>query len=394
MPRDEDVGDDFLSALLDDDPQTLYDRAPCGYLSTTPDGTILKANATFAELSGYAREVLTGHMRFVDLLTPGSRLYHETHYAPLLSMAGSVREIAMELLRADGHRVPVLVNSVLERDAHGHPNVVRTAVFDASQRRRYEKELLAERQRAEASEERARALARALQDVLMPPLLPGLPGLDFAVGYRAGGDGTDVAADFYDIFQAGKDDWVVVLGDVSGKGAAAARVTALARYTLRAAAMQDPSPAHALAELNAALGDEDLERLCTAIVLRLTRNEGSWHLTVADAGHPPPLRITQRGAVGLLGTPGSLLGVLARPHLTEVSHTIETGETIVLYTDGVTLARAPDRTFYGEDRLLARLARAPRESAADVVTAIVSDVVGFQRGECRDDLAVVAIRAV
>lgn len=132
----------------------LYEEAPCGYLSTQPDGTITRVNRTFEQLVGRAREELLG-TRFSDLLTPGGRIYHETHYAPLLSMQGEVREIALELTRADGSVLPVLVNALAGGD------VVRTTIFDATDRRRYEKELMTERRRAEALSLRASLLSEA-----------------------------------------------------------------------------------------------------------------------------------------------------------------------------------------------------------------------------------------
>ncbi len=168
----------FLEALAGDDPDRLYDRAPCGYLTTTPDGLIAKVNQTFLTLTGYPRAELVGQRRLVDLLTPGGRIYHETHYAPLLQMHGTAREIALDLVCADERRLPVLINSVLERDACGSPTVIRTAVFDATQRREYERELLRAKQRAEESEAHAIALARTLQQTFIPPAHPQIPGLE------------------------------------------------------------------------------------------------------------------------------------------------------------------------------------------------------------------------
>jgi sigma-B regulation protein RsbU (phosphoserine phosphatase) len=394
-PGDGGVAEGFLEALLDDDAQTLYDRAPCGYLSTTPDGTILKANATFLTLTGYERDELVGRRRFVDLLSAGARIYHETHYAPMLRMQDVAREIAMDLVGADGRRLPVLVNSVLERDGAGHPVVIRTAVFDAALRRSYEEELLREKRRAEASEARARSLARTLQKTLIPPSLPGLPGLEVGVEFRAAGDGSEVGGDFYDVFQAGEADWVVVVGDVSGKGERAALVTALARYTLRSAAMQDSSPAFALTVLNEVLLHGDEDRFCTVFMLRLTRNHGSWHSVAAVAGHPLPLRVNRHGHVSALGTSGTLLGAVDHPFLPEVAHTIELGETLVVFSDGVIEARDEDGTFYGEQRLTAAVrAAARRASAPELAAALLSDVLDFQHGDPRDDIAIVTIKAL
>ena len=123
---------------LEDDAEQLYERAPCGYLSTTPDGLIVKVNHTFELLTGYDRAELVAQRRFVDLLTGGGRIYHETHYAPMLAMQDHASEIAFDLVTAGGSRLPVLVNSVLERDEAGAPIVVRTAVFDSTARREYE----------------------------------------------------------------------------------------------------------------------------------------------------------------------------------------------------------------------------------------------------------------
>jgi sigma-B regulation protein RsbU (phosphoserine phosphatase) len=389
---DGEVVEGFLEALLDDDAQTLYDRAPCGYLSTTPDGTIIKANATFLALTGYRREQLVGRKRFVELLTPGGRIYHETHYAPMLRMHGVAREIALDLVGADGRRLPVLVTAALERDDADNPLVIRTAVFDASQRRSYEVELLREKQRAESSEARSVALARTLQQTLIPPVVPTINGLDIGAQYRPAGDGSEVGGDFYDIFQAGGDDWVVVIGDVCGKGAEAAVVTALARYTLRAAAVQHQSPTRALALLNDALGRADTDRFCTVGMLRLTRIDGHWQVTTSVAGHPLPFRIDNHGDVRAVGRAGSLLGVVADVELSEDVSVVAPGEALVVYTDGVVEARAADGAFYGEQRLVSALASEAGRTAPDIAAALLADVLDFQNGIARDDIAIVALK--
>jgi PAS domain S-box-containing protein len=147
--------------LPDESADDLYEDAPCGYLTTGVDGTVLRANRTFLALAGRSEEEVVGRLRFYDLLPAGAKIYYETHYWPLLQMQGSVREIALELLRPDRSRVPVLVNATVKRDDGGAPTLVRVTVFDATERRRYERELV--RARAEA-EERA-AAAAALQHV-------------------------------------------------------------------------------------------------------------------------------------------------------------------------------------------------------------------------------------
>ena len=147
-------------ATFDETAEDLYENAPCGYLSAAPDGTIVRVNGTFLRWTGYRAGELVGVKRFQDLLTVGGRIYHETHYAPLLRMQGSVREIALEIVGADGGRLPVLVNSVLLFDADGAPQVVRTTVFDATERKLYERELLAARDRERVARERIERLQR------------------------------------------------------------------------------------------------------------------------------------------------------------------------------------------------------------------------------------------
>jgi PAS domain S-box-containing protein len=130
--------------------EELYESAPCGYLSTLPDGRIVRVNQTFLKWTGYSRDKLTA-ARFVDLLNVPGRIFHETHYAPLLEMQGFAHEIAFDVVCADGTILPVLVNTSQTRDRSGTPTLRRTTVFNATERRRYERELLEARRRAEKS---------------------------------------------------------------------------------------------------------------------------------------------------------------------------------------------------------------------------------------------------
>ena len=136
-------------ALVEESAEDLYENAPCGYVSALPGGLIIRVNQTFLTWTGHGREDLVGRRRFQDLLTAGGRIFHETHYAPLLQMQGTVREIAVDMVCADGARLPALINSVLRRDQDGKPLLVRTTVFNATDRKKYERELLRERQKAE-----------------------------------------------------------------------------------------------------------------------------------------------------------------------------------------------------------------------------------------------------
>ena len=148
-----------LAPLLEEQADELYEDAPCGYVSAAPDGQLVKVNRTLLTWTGYTRDELLGR-RFQDLLTAGGRIYHETHYAPLLRMQGAVREIALDIVRADGRHLPVLVNSVLRTDEEGQPLLVRTTVFDATHRRQYERELVLARERERDARRRMERLQR------------------------------------------------------------------------------------------------------------------------------------------------------------------------------------------------------------------------------------------
>ena len=154
----------------EESPEDLYENAPCGYLSALPGGLIVKVNRTFLDWTGYRREELTGRRRFQDLLSAGGRFYHETHVAPLLYLQGEVREIALEIHCADGRRLPVLVSSTLRKDAAGAPLLTRTTVFNATDRREYERELLRQRERAEHSDQAKAGFISMISHEIRTPL--------------------------------------------------------------------------------------------------------------------------------------------------------------------------------------------------------------------------------
>jgi PAS domain S-box-containing protein len=143
---------EFDKDLLNEDPADLYENAPCGYISTLPDGIIVKTNDTFLRWTGYAADQLLWTKRFQDLLPIAGKIYHDTHFGPLLLMQGHVSELAFEVTCADGGRLPVLLNSILKKDDAGTPLLIRTTLLDARQRRAYEQELLKAKREAEDAE--------------------------------------------------------------------------------------------------------------------------------------------------------------------------------------------------------------------------------------------------
>jgi phosphoserine phosphatase RsbU/P len=134
---------------IDEDLEDLYENAPCGYLSLRPDGRILKANQTFCRWTGYAPKELIGK-RLHDFLNIAGRIFYETHFAPLLRMQGFFNEVALDLVKQDGERFPVLVNAAERTNAEGKPQFIRLTIFNATDRRRYERELLKARDELKA----------------------------------------------------------------------------------------------------------------------------------------------------------------------------------------------------------------------------------------------------
>jgi sigma-B regulation protein RsbU (phosphoserine phosphatase) len=381
-------------SLLEDSVEDLYENAPCGYLSTRLDGQIAKINTTLLSWLGYTRDQLVGRY-FSDLLTAGGRLYHETHFAPLLAMQGEIGGVALELKAADGTRLPVLVNSAVRTSADGEPLLIRTTIVDARDRRAYERELLRARQEAELEGARLRLLVTTLQRSLLPPALPGVPGLEAAAHYHFASL-NEMGGDFYDLFALGADRWGLFLGDVCGKGADAAAVTSMIRYTLRAAAVYDPDPATVLSTLNAVLHEEyerDSGRFCTVIFGVLSRDGERFTLTWASGGHPAPLLIHE-GAAGYQAVRGGpFIGVFDDAVFTASTTRLVPGDTLLLYTDGLIDARTgAARERYGEEALCALAAGLAPATATSVVAAIIDLLEGFGDG-LDDDIAVLALSA-
>ena len=404
--------DAAFTALLEDSAEDLYESAPCGYLTTMMDGTIAKINTTLLDWLGLDREAVAGRKRFADLLTIGGKLYHETHFAPLLRMQGELRGIALDMRRQEGGPLPEQVSAVIKHVSEGEPLLIRITVFDASVRRSYELELLrrreeAERARAEADEARRQAEAdrarladalAVLQRSLVPDSLPVVPGLESAVHYHTAAP-DQLGGDFYDLFPVAGDRWAFFLGDVCGKGPEAASLTSLTRYTLRAAAHHDPDPASALTTLNAVLherytGDGN-PRYCTCIfgIIEPGGEDGPTTVRLASGGHPPALVLRSDGRAEFLPTPGGLLiGIVPGAPIGTAETVLAPGDTVVLYTDGLTEARTgPGRDdLYGEDALHAFATDHAPASPHEVITALTGLLESFGDG-LDDDTALLAL---
>jgi serine phosphatase RsbU (regulator of sigma subunit) len=238
-------------------------------------------------------------------------------------------------------------------------------------------------------EERAR-VARTLQENLLPPALPAIPGAELAARYYAAAAGADVGGDFYDVFPTGSRSWGLVLGDVSGKGVEAAAITALARHTIRTAAMTTKRPSSVLNILNAALIEQiEDERFCTAVYARVEPRFGRLLVTTACGGHPPPYVVRSDGTVERVECEGALLGLLPDPALVDVTVELRFGDKLILYTDGLVDFRHDGKIFSSEnlERLLGQCGKRGVTASADLIT---ETVVEFQDGSPRDDIALIA----
>ena len=350
--------------LLGESAQDLYENAPCGYLACDLDGTILRVNRTFESWTGHDRATLVGR-RFHTLLTPAGQIYHETHYAPLLQMQGAVREIALEIVRADGSRLPALVNAVRQPEREDRPAIVRTTIFDATDRRRYERELLAARRQEQD-------IARELQRSLLSGALPERQDLQVGVVYEPAVAGLEVGGDWYDAFPLpGERAVALVVGDVVGRGITAAATMGQLRSATRALAGTGLAPAALLEALDDFVARHDIGRMTTVAYAELHVDTGD--LRYACAGHPPPALLAPGHEPALLwgGRSVPLDAGVGSGARSEGSAHLPPGGSLLLYTDGL-VERRSRPLGVGLDCLLAELA-ARRDSAPD---DLLSGVVG------------------
>jgi serine phosphatase RsbU (regulator of sigma subunit) len=226
----------------------------------------------------------------------------------------------------------------------------------------------------------------------MPENLPDVPGVELAARYLAAGEGNEVGGDFYDIYRAGESTWGIAIGDVRGKGARAAAVTALARYALRTASLTETVPSRVLALLNEAmLRQRADDRFCTVAYASIESTDAGVSMRLGVGGHPLPLLLRADGSVERVGTPGTLIGLVPDPDIVDVRMDLQPGDSLVLYTDGVSEARS-DGDLFGEERLIDLVKGCAGLDATGIAERIERDVLTFQGDENADDLAVLVLR--
>jgi phosphoserine phosphatase RsbU/P len=375
------------------EPEEFFDHAPCGLLCAAPDRRITAINRTLAEWLGSPTDELVGR-RFTELFSAGARIHYETHFAPLLQVNGAVAEMALDLMKSDATRLPVLITANVEAGVDGSSDIIRMAIHDARRRRSYERELLDERRRAEAERARAQLLAATLQRSLLPPSLFPPPMVEAAAHYHAATD--EVGGDFYDLFPLSKDTWGFFLGDVAGKGASAAVVTSLTRYTLRTAAVINEDPVAVLYTLNSMLFQRpagDLTAFATVIVGTLRPTPEGVEVHLASGGHPPALVLRSSGDTSEVSTAGGqAVGMIRNPDFMSVRLALGAGDTLLLYSDGLTEARTGNRRQrYDDDGALLRFAAAQAPSTAAQIIAALRALLHELGPGVEDDVALLAL---
>jgi phosphoserine phosphatase RsbU/P len=246
------------------------------------------------------------------------------------------------------------------------------------------------------------AVSQALQQALLPRALPVAPGLDFAAEYLPASSGSDVGGDFYDVLTVDPSSWLVSIGDVCGKGARAAARTGLVRDVLRVLVRDDRSLPRAVERLNEVMIEaNDPLQFCTlaaAMVSRRHRGSGPGHprggldVELVLAGHVQPVLVRTDGTAELIGTFGTAVGLVPTVRLTCTQHHVGPGDTLLVYTDGVT-ERRRGREQFGAERLLEVAARAAGRPAMQVVGAVREAVERFSTEPLDDDVALLAVRA-
>jgi PAS domain S-box-containing protein len=358
----------------------LATGAPWCVVGMDHRGLITECNPAAERTFGFSADELIGRPLAETLIPPTLRQRHRDGLDRLLTTGDRGildTRIEVHALHRDGSELPI---ELTIRQIDDHPPSFYGFARDLTAEHR-------SRDEGMASREHLAHIARTLQSSLLPPALPDVEGYDLSAVFRAMGAGFDVGGDFYDVFALERDRWMLTLGDVCGKGSDAAALTALARYTLRAAAMQDADPSTVLSVLNEAVHRHDPDRFCTVVCAVLDPPSGSVELSLG--GHPPPLVARASGRVEPVGTPNPLLGPAPHWQGTVSRFTLESGDTLLLYSDGVTEARR-EGDLFGHDRLVGTVEA--NHSSPTLVEAVEAAIMDFAKGYLTDDVAVLALR--
>ena len=243
---------------------------------------------------------------------------------------------------------------------------------------------------AQLHEER-RAATDTLQQALLPPALPRVDGVRFAAEYIPAIGTVDVGGDFYDVLEMPDGRWLMVLGDVSGKGVAAAAVTGLVRNVMRVLVREGRPVTEILVRINEELADQGSGRFATLAVAAVDAGRPTVRAEIYLAGHERPIVVRTSGATEAVGHNGSALGLLPRITIVSADVVMDPGDTLVFFTDGVTERRRGGELF-GLDRTHEVLAPLAGHDADIVAARLRSATIAFSPETPRDDIAILTMR--
>ncbi|MBY8871976.1 SpoIIE family protein phosphatase [Micromonospora sp. PLK6-60] len=352
----------------------------CAVHTTDEWGRLKLAAATHADESVLPQ--LDQALRATGPDSVHARLREASRSAAQMPLGAPMEGFAVPLI-ARGQRLGTLAVGRHQRHRHDPDEI---AVLEDVARRAA---LAIENARIHAERRR---VAQTLQKSLLPPVLPVIEGIGFAAEYVPTGDDAEVGGDFYDVLPLPDGRWLVVIGDVSGKGVQAAAVTGLVRDVIRVLAGDGKPLPEVLTRLNETLVERGGGRYCTLALAAVAPGEGdqldvSLHL----AGHDRPVLLRGGGGAAFTGTGGTALGLLDSIATPTLDFPLDPGDALVFYTDGVT-ERRRGRELFGTDRL--RDAAAPLAGySADVIAArLRATAINFSVEAPRDDIAVLVLR--
>ncbi len=368
---------DELAAILEAVTDSVTARGPDGELIYANPAALAAAGmSSIEELQAAPLEELLTDLEVIDEdgvpLPPGQSPY-------LRVLAGDDEaQIVVGYRHRDKGETWMSARSRAIRDDSGRLLMVLTVAEDITARKREEHNL--------------RNVADTLQAAVLPEDLPVIPGVEMSVAFTPrGGEYHDVGGDYYDAFGLDDECWLVTVGDVCGKGAEAAAVTSLCRYSIRALSLRHGDPAGLLGELNEVLLRHCADgRFATAALARLRPHPDTVALSLALGGHPCPLLLSADGRIESVGATGTLLGVVDdRVVAQNTDVTLGRGDALVFYTDGVPEARDSDDRLFD---LPSYLAGCRGWNAEQIACGVQEAAIAHQGGKPYDDVALLVLR--
>lgn len=334
-------------------------------------GRIVDANPAAARLMGASRAALLGR-RLADTV-------------PLGGADSALDEVSLPGGDGDAGSRTFDVSHERLVDGSGRPAGTVVVLHEITERVRDRRRL------QEVLDDQSR-VASELQASMVPPTLPEITGIELASQYRPAGDGREVGGDFLDVFDLGEQTWGFVLGDVSGKGAAAATVSAATRYSLRALADARSLPSATVRKVNSTLlSQTDLERHCTLVYGTLRPEDDGFAVVFTLAGHHPPIVLRATGEVEEVGALGTAIALFDQPDLHDTALHLAPGDLLCVFTDGLVEARRRGRGMFGTERVAEMLRSHADRPAVELSVLLVDAVQQFHGDQLADDLAILIL---